>query len=451
MLPCACSRREMLLGSACGFGYLAFADLATRSAAAEAARNPLAPKSPHFPARAKRVIFLFMSGGPSHVDTFDYKPELQKRDGQGIPASAGAAAKKVRPGDRLLASPWEFRQHGQSGLWISDDLCLLNSMHTNSPNHATATRQIHTGATNFVRPSVGAWTLYGLGTGNESLPGFVTIGQLGRGGGAENRGAAFLPAVFQGTPLFQGTIAHLHNAAVPRGVQQEQIQALRSLNDELQRRLDPDLQLEGVIQSYELAFRMQAVAPKVLDLDQETKKTHQLYGMDRPETEEMGRNCLLARRLVEAGVRFIEVGGGGSWDHHARMRSELGEVARRTDQPIAALLMDLKQRGLLKETLVVWGGEFGRQPANGNRDGRDHNNSGYTMWLAGGGVKGGLRHGATDDLGFAAIQDPVHIHDLHATILHLLGLDHERLTYRHSGRDFRLTDVHGQVIKGILA
>jgi hypothetical protein len=401
-----------------------------------------------------------MNGGPSHVDTFDHKPELQKYDGKPVPGSLAAASRKVQPGSLLMASPWRFARHGRGGLWISelfphlvrcaDELCVLRGMHCDSPAHIAACRQLHTGATTFVRPSVGAWVLYGLGTENDSLPGFVTVGQLGRGGDAHNRGSAFLPAAYQGTHLADGTIAHLGNPAGARGVQQEQLRALRDLNDDLQRRTDPDPQLEGVIQSYELAFRMQSVAPEVLDLGRESRKTLQMYGVDQPETDQFARNCLLARRLVEAGVRFVEVGGAGKWDHHARLSTELPASARATDQPAAALLADLKQRGLLDDTLVVWGGEFGRLPL-GVRDGRDHDHLGYSMWLAGGGVKAGFAYGETDELGFAAVHQRTHLHDLHATILHLLGLDHTRLTYRHSGRDFRLTDVHGTVIRDILA
>jgi hypothetical protein len=454
----ALTRRDMLLQSSCGFGYLAFASLA----AAQAARQePLARQTVHFPARARRVIFLFMSGGPSQVDTFDYKAELQRRDGEAIPDSVSRSLRRLRGGDALLASPWRFNQHGESGLWISelfphlarhaDKLCVLRGMHCDSPAHIAAIRQMHTGATTFVRPSLGAWVLYGLGAENESLPGFVTVGQLGRGGEPHNRGSAFLPAAYQGTPIGNGVIAHLGNSNLPRAAQQEQLRALRALNDDLQRRTGPDRQLEGVIESFELAFRMQSVAPAVLDLSGETPQTLAMYGVGRPETDEFARNCILARRLAEAGVRFIEVGGSGKWDQHARLRTELAESARRTDQPIAALLADLEQRGLLDDTLVIWGGEFGRLPANGSRDGRDHNNHGYTVWLAGGGAKGGIAHGRTDDFGFAAIEGRVHLHDLHATILHLLGLDHTRLTFRYSGRDFRLTDVHGNVVREILA
>jgi hypothetical protein len=440
--------------------------LARTAAAADAPfQSPLSLKPPHFAPRAKRVIFLFMSGGPSHVDTFDYKPRLNALDGKTIPAETRQmlGSDKARSG-LLFGSPWKFAQHGASGLWISelfphlakqaDKLCVLNGMHCDSPAHIAACTQLHTGQTNFIRPSLGAWTLYGLGTENESLPGFVALGELGRGGGPINLGSAFLPAAYQATTIGTGptgpTIAYLDRGDASQTLQQRQIRAVAALTGELERRTGADPQLDGVIQSFELAFRMQTVAPQVLDLRQESEETRELYGIGegRP-THTFGQNCLLARRLAQAGVRFIEV-GGGRWDHHARIDAELPEACLLADRPIAALLADLERLGMLDETLVVWGGEFGRTPV-GTRNGRDHNRYGYTMWLAGGGVRGGMTYGRTDDLGFAAVENPVHIHDLHATILHLLGLDHKRLTYRYSGRDFRLTDVHGNVVEAIIA
>ena len=463
------TRREMLKESACGFGYLALAAMAADAAASQRAADPLAPKAPHHAPRAKRVIFLFMSGGPSHVDTFDPKPQLQRLDGQPTPASILKRIGKS-DGDRiLLASPWKFAQHGQSGLWFSelfphlatqaDKLCMIRSMHCDSQDHGQACQQVHTGATTFVRPSMGAWLLYGLGTENNSLPGFVTIGSLGRGGGPINRGSAFLPATYQGTSLGDAkgspeqAIAHLKNRRLAPRLQAEQVSALQALNRDLLHRSGQDVQIEGVIQSYELAFRMQSVAPEILNLSLESHGTLARYGVGQRATDQFGRNCLLARRMAEAGVRFIEVGGSGAWDHHKDLREDLPSLCRATDQPIAALLEDLSQRGMLEDTLVVWGGEFGRTPENklANRNGRDHDNHGYCMWLAGGGVKGGLAYGSTDEFGYAAIENKVHIHDLHATILYLLGLDHERLTYRYSGRDFRLTDVHGRVVRELLA
>lgn len=457
------SRRQLLKGASCGFGYLAFAALANQTAKAAAGLgNPLVPRDPHFAPRAKRVIFLFMNGGPSHVDTFDYKPELQRMAGKNVPQSFSKTNAKAKPSDTLQASPWNFKQHGAGGLWISDlyphlaqladDLCVINSMHSDTPAHIGACSQIHTGHTTFVRPSIGAWTLYGLGSENDSLPGFVTIGNLGRGGGAQNRGSAFLPAAYQGTPISHGTISHLRSPHFDRDEQRQQLDLMQSLNEGLVERTGGDSQLDAVIESFELAFRMQSVAPQVLDLNGEAKSTLEMYGIgDNKPTDTFGRNCLLARRMAEAGVRFIEVGDAGNWDHHVKLKAEMEANSQQTDQPIAALLKDLKQRNLLDETLVVCGGEFGRLPANGRADGRDHNNSGFTYWLAGGGVKGGISYGRTDEFGFAAIENKVHVHDLHATILHLLGLNHERLTYRYSGRDFRLTDVHGNVVKEILA
>jgi hypothetical protein len=459
------TRRELLKHASAGFGYLALAALASEAAA----QDPLSPKTPHFAPRAKRVIFLFMSGGPSQVDTFDPKPKLQEMDGQPAPAEILKRVNKTG-GDRiLLGSPWKFSQHGEGGLWFSelyphlatqaDKLCMVRSMHCDSQDHSQACQQIHTGATTFIRPSLGAWVLYGLGTETDSLPGFVSIGELGRGGGPINRGSAFLPATFQGTPIgdakgpVEAAIAHLTNRRMSREDQAEQLQTLQALNHELLRRTEHDAQIDGVIRSYELAFRMQEAAPQVLDLSRESKTTLDRYGIGKGPTDPFGRNCLLARRMAEAGVRFIEVGGSGAWDHHKDLREDLPAVCRGTDQPIAALLEDLAQRGMLEDTLVLWGGEFGRTPENrlASRNGRDHDHHGYTMWLAGGGVKGGFAYGRTDDFGYAAIEDRVHIHDLHATILHLLGLDHERLTYRYSGRDFRLTDVYGRIVHDLLA
>lgn len=451
-------RREMLKTLSSGFGYLAFAGLATQAsqAAAAAREGPLAPKSTHFPARAKRVIFLCMRGGPSHVDTFDYKPKLS--------ADSGAAGE--RPGTKLLGSKWKFAQHGQSGLWISDlfpnvanhadDLCMLRSMQTDLPSHPQAFLQMHTGSFQFVRPSLGAWTLYGLGTENENLPGFVTLTPPGASGGAQNYGSSFLPAIYQGTRL--GTDnrpiagAQIRNLKSPLNsdIQRAELDLVQTLNRETLRRDQFNPAVEGVIESYELAFRMQKEMPQVMDIEGESEATKKLYGLENSTTADFGRKCLLARRLVEAGVRFVEV-SHGDWDQHFNLTSALGANCRSVDQPISALLTDLKERGLLKDTLVIWGGEFGRTPHAQGGDGRDHNNKAFTMWMAGGGVKGGFAHGLTDDYGYEAIEDKMHVHDLHATILHLLGLDHERLTYRYAGRDFRLTDVHGNVVKQIIA
>jgi hypothetical protein len=448
-------RREMLKTLSSGFGYLAFAGLSTQAARA-AGEGPLAPKGSHFPARAKRVIFLCMRGGPSHVDTFDYKPKLT--------ADSGAAG--TRPGTKLLGSKWNFAQHGQSGLWISelfpnvakhaDDLCLLRSMQTDLPAHPQAFLQMHTGSFQFVRPSLGAWTLYGLGTENENLPGFVTLTPPGASGGAQNYGSSFLPAIYQGTrigadnrPIAGAQIRNL-TSPLSATVQRAELDLVQTLNRETLRRDQFNPAVEGVIESYELAFRMQKEMPQVMDLSKESDATKKLYGLEDKDTADFGQKCLLARRFIEAGVRFVEV-SHGDWDQHFNLTSALGANCRSVDQPISALLADLKERGLLKDTLVIWGGEFGRTPHAQGGDGRDHNNKAFTMWMAGGGVKGGFAHGLTDDYGYEAIENKVHVHDLHATILHLLGLDHERLTYRYAGRDFRLTDVHGNVVKEIMA
>lgn len=472
------SRRQALKSVASGFGYLAFASLAHDAAAKEAASQAteptLAPKPTHFPARAKRVIFLCMNGGPSHVDTFDYKPALQQQSGEATPVG------RERGGARLLGSPFKFAQHGQSGLWFStvfpelakraDDLCLINSMHTDLPNHSQAFLQMHTGSFQFVRPSMGAWSLYGLGTENGNLPGFITINPPSDNGGARNYGSAFLPAICQGTkiggsliPGFYAALLkkdqepgpplkNIENTQLPRGLQREQLDLIRELNAH---KLQQDVyhpEIEGAIQSFELAFRMQDEVPEVLDLRSEPESIRALYGIGAGlPTDRFGRQCLLARRLAEAGVRFIEVTAPVGWDHHFIIKDELPKSAVATDLPIAGLLADLKQRGLLTDTLVVWAGEFGRTPYGQSGSGRDHNNKGYTLWMAGGGVKGGYAHGATDEFGYQAVEKPVHIHDWHATLLHLLGLDHQRLTFNYGGRNFRLTDVYGNVVSEILA
>ncbi len=463
------SRRTMLKTLSNGFGWLAFASLAQREVFA--AENPLAPKATHFPARAKRVIFITLRGGPSHVDTFDYKPKLNE--------STGRPGR--RPGTRLLGSKWDFTQHGQSGLWISelfpnvakhvDDLCLIRSMHTDFPAHPQAFLQMHTGSAQFVRPSLGAWSVYGLGTLNENLPGFVTLSPPSDVGGAQNYGSAFLPAIYQATrigsgqrPISSAGVRNLESNMSPKE-QRAALDLIQSMNRETLKRDQVNPDVEGVIESYELAFKMQTQMPGVLDVSTESAATKALYGISdggsrlgggggggqfNSSPDDFGRKCLLARRLSEAGVRFVEV-CGGNWDQHINLATGHEANAAAVDQPIAALLTDLKQRSLLADTLVVCAGEFGRTPHAQGSDGCDHNHKGFTLWMAGGGVKGGHSHGATDDLGYEAVENNVHIHDLHATILHLLGLDHERLTYRYAGRDFRLTDVHGQVVKGVMA
>jgi hypothetical protein len=451
------SRRTLLKSASSGFGYLAFAGLSTW--AGEKSGGPMAPKPSHFPARAKRVIFLCMEGGPSHVDSFDYKPKLKADAGKPIGKGRAAAA-------TLLASPWTFAQHGQSGLWVSDlfpetakhvdDLCIINGMQTDIPNHPQAFLQLHTGLFNFPRPSLGAWVLYGLGTDNENLPGFVTLCPPVNNGGASNYGSSFLPAIYQGTrigfneqPIALAKVSNLKNPRRSGAELRKQLDFVQTLNRQALERDRVNPAIEGVIESYELAFRMQGELPEVMDLSRESKATQKLYGIGTTETDDFGRQCLLARRLAEAGVRFIEICHGG-WDQHRQLEQDHGKHAYATDLPISGLLTDLKTRGLLDETLVVWGGEFGRTPFAQQGDGRDHNNKGYTMWMAGGGLKGGIAHGRTDEYGYEVVENPVHVHDLHATILHLLGLDHEKLTFRYAGRDMRLTDVKGNVVTEIM-
>jgi hypothetical protein len=467
------SRREILRTVSAGFGYLAFAGLSTmqtRCVLGEdgaddgaVSSHALAPKAPHFTARAKRVIFLCMQGGPSHLDTFDYKPKLGADEG-----------KTGRRGGQLMASPWKFQQRGESGLWISelfpelgkqaDSMCLLRSMHCDQPIHPRAMTQMHTGNAQFVRPSLGAWTLYGLGTENENLPGFVALNPQATA--VQNYGNAFLPAIYQGTKVGRpqgprpglarniprdagdAAVPDISNPRLNRQAQRAQLDFIQQLNQTKLGRDVMEPNVEGVIESYELAFRMQDALPQLMDLGGESEKTLAMYGINENPTDGFGRQCLLARRFVEAGVRFVEL-NHGNWDHHLRLREQLPTKCSEIDKPIAGLLTDLRQRGLLDQTLVIWGGEFGRTPDAQNGDGRDHNNKGYTTWMAGGGVRGGFSYGATDDHGREAVEDKCHIHDWHATILHLLGLDHERLTYRYAGRNFRLTDVYGEVIKKI--
>ncbi len=445
------TRRDVLSTLSCGFGWLAFSGLA---GAAE--NGPLAPKPSHFPAKAKRVIFLCMRGGPSHVDTFDYKPKLTE--------DSGKSGK--RPGTKLLGSKWKFAQRGKSGLWISDlfpavaqhadDMCLVRSMQTNVPAHPQAMVNLHTGNSQFVRPSLGAWSLYGLGTGNQNLPGFITITPAQGFGGAQNYGSAFLPAIYQATKI--GSEGRSVNGAQVRNIettlnptaQRAELELIQTLNREALRRDKYNPEIEGVIESYELAFKMQSQMPAAMDITKETEATKKLYGIGGGATDDMGRKCLLARKFIESGVRFVEV-THGNWDHHFNLTTTLGRNANEVDGPIAGLLTDLKQRGLLKDTLVVWSGEFGRTPHAQGGDGRDHNNKGFTLWMAGGGIKGGMSYGSTDEYGYEAVENKVQIHDLHATILATLGLDHEKLTYRYAGRDFRLTDVSGTVLKDIIA
>ena len=462
------TRRTALKTISSRLGTLALTAIASEQLAAENRSNPLAGKSPHFAARARHVIFLSMRGAPSHVDTFDYKPQLQRDSGK--PGRYGGGVR----GGTLLGSPWKFRQHGTGGLWISslfpnlssraDELCLIRGMHCDQPNHAQATTQTHTGSFQFIRPSVGAWSLYGLGTENTDLPGFIVLGQAG---GTINFGSAFLPAIYQGTKIGEeargriGRTRNNSNAEPPQlpdiknpqldaKSQRIQLDFLQQLNRSKLQRDIRQPQIEGMIQSFELAFRMQTTMPQLVDLSQETQATMKLYGIGEGPSDDFGRQCLLARRMVESGVRFVEL-TNGTWDHHSNLKEGMETQCRQIDQPISGLLTDLRQRDLLRDTLIIWAGEFGRTPHAQGGDGRDHNHKGYTTWMAGGGVKGGFSYGATDEHGYEAVAGRMHIHDWHATQLHLLGLDHEKLTYRHAGRDFRLTDVHGKVAQEILA
>jgi hypothetical protein len=468
-------RRAFLQHTANGFGLVALSALAADTAEHTAASGPLSPRPPHFEPRAKRVIFLCMQGGPSHVDTFDYKPKLIADAGRPARLPGGGVGLASRGRATLLPPQWKFRQRGEGGLWVSslfdevaqhaDKLCVINSMATDLPAHPQAFAQLHTGSTQFIRPSLGAWTLYGLGTENQNLPGFIAINPPVAA--ARAFGSAFLPAAYQATRVSgslgasvasrrggntkSSGIANIRPPLLDRDAQRTQLDLVQQLNAarlELDGGSSPGT--EGVIESYELAFRMQDEVPQVMDISQETQSTLTRYGVGSDATDAFGRQCLMARRLVEAGVRFVQV-THGNWDHHFNLSTALEDRARQVDRPIAGLLADLADRGLLNDTVVIWGGEFGRTPHSQGSDGRDHNNKGFTLWMAGGGVKGGISYGATDDYGYEAVEDRMHIHDWHATLLHLLGLDHERLTFPYAGRDFRLTDVHGTVARKIFA
>lgn len=459
------SRRALLRSLACGFGWLAVRGLAGGLHPAGLPRLPLHPP------KARRVIFLFMQGGPSQVDTFDHKPDLVRHDGSRLAFDdARTLANTGERGteQRVMKSPWAFRQHGQSGRWVSelfpemarhvDELCFIHSMTTEGVAHGPATLFLHCGSTQFVRPSFGAWVDYGLGTENRNLPGFVTIAPSLGNGGARNFGSAFLPPIHQGTPIgvAGGPVSGLGLRHLDPTADRRRFDRIRALQDAQVAAVPADPEVEALVESFELAWRLQSRAPAVFDLSGESPATLASYGIGREPTDAFGRQCLLARRLAESGVRFIQVTYGDNtanprWDQHSNLPRH-ADHARATDLPVAGLLADLKQRGLLEDTLVWWGGEFGRTPyAEKNGTGRDHNPDGFTVWLAGGGVRAGMALGATDDLGHRAVQDRVHMHDLHATLLHLLGLDHEQLTFRHDGRDFRLTDVHGRVVREILA
>jgi hypothetical protein len=457
------SRRALLRNSAAGFGLLGLRGLL-------AAENPLAPKPPHFTPRVKRVIFLFMHGGPSHLDTFDPKPRLEQDHGKPVPFKRGLTfgEDSVRG---LMKAQWPFQRYGQSGLPVSalfqnvgrhaDDLCVIRSMVGDGVDHGAALLQLHTGVFSFKRPSMGSWVLYGLGTENQDLPGFITIKPSLGHGGQNNWSSSFLPGEYQGTAIGNSgmSVEEIAKDPVPylaaRGLkgddQRYELDLLQNMNRRHLESRGGDPDLEARIGALELAFRMQMKAPEAFDVDQESPATKKLYGLDRKETRDFGWQCLLARRLSEGGVRFVQCSHSYKWDQHSELVKLHTQNAAEVDVPIAGLLHDLKTRGLFSETLVIWGGEFGRTPWAQGGDGRDHNPYGYTIWMAGAGVKPGFVYGATDEFGYHAVEDRMHLHDLHATVLHLMGLDHERLTYRWAGRDFRLTDVAGVVAKKILA
>jgi hypothetical protein len=460
MYPCRrthqpLSRREWLARSANGFGATALAGFLADHASANA-------KKPHFAAKADRVIFLFMDGGPSAMDTFDPKPRLTKENGQ--PFKMKKERTQFNNDGNTLGSPWKTAQRGKSGLWVSDlfphvatcadDLAVIRSMVSNFSEHTTANYFFHSGHGQQGRPSAGAWATYGLGSESKELPGFVVLGSgMIPPGGIDCFGSGFLPASYQGS-LFKHGKAPVADLT-PAGSQKAKLDLIRKLDAEANARLGGNDQVESAIANYELAARMQTAVPDLYDLSNETKETHALYGLDDPKTQVFGSQCLIARRMVERGVRFVELLcqnlGHDRWDQHSNLKKGHEDNARAVDKPIAALLTDLKRRGLLDRTLVLWGGEFGRTPFAQGADGRDHNPFGFSVWLAGGGTKGGIAHGATDEYGYHAIEDKVQVHDLHATILHLLGFDHTKLTFRFGGRDMRLTDVHGELVKGVLA
>ncbi len=470
MTTISVNRREALCRAACGFGHVALLGLLSSQVRGEISTvNPLSPKTSHYPAKAKRVVFLFMHGGVSHVDTLDPKPELAKRNGQPLPI-AKPKFEFAQTGN-LLASPWEFAKHGQSGVEISelfpeigsviDDICVIRSMNgADQVSHGPALLNMNTGSGVFARPSLGAWALYGLGTENQNLPGFISLAPSLYHGGAQNYGSAFLPASFQGTrigdgssPFQQATLSNLNPGDHP-SLQRLQLDLISRRNREHLARVGDDPRLEARIAAFEMSFRMQMEAPRVMDLSQESEATRKLYGAGEEPTDEYARECLLARRFIEAGVRFVQVNFSfprNYWDAHGDLRNNHSTNAKKVDKPIAGLLRDLKSRGLLDDTLVIFGTEFGRTPAAQGIDGRDHHPHAFSIWMAGGGIRGGMTYGQTDDFGYYVAKDKVTMPDFHATILHLLGFDHTQLTFRHAGRDHRLTDVDGEVVTNILA
>ncbi len=459
--PHSLNRREALRSAACGFGGLALAGLTSQASLAAGT---------HFASKAKRVVMLFMHGGVSQMDSFDRKPILNREHGKPLPFDLPGLIRPDRLG-KVFGVKWNWAQHGECGQWVSelfphtakivDKLCFIKSLHTEGEAHGQAVLRLHTGEAAFVRPSMGAWVSYGLGSGNDDLPAYVALDYPTMHGGVRLFGSSFLPAKHQAMPISLARsanklpeIQNLSSDLLSASRQREQVDAITGLSRLHAAASGGDSELEGVIESYELAYRMQSIAPEVLDLGRETPETLAMYGVDQQPTDVFARQCLLARRMAEAGVRFIQVATGYHWDHHGNIEQNMPSSAAQTDKPVAALIEDLDRRGLLDDTLVVWAGEFGRTPVaqidRGN-PGRDHNPHGYTIWMAGGGVKPGYSHGETDDFGYLAVENKVHMHDLHATILHLLGLDHEKLTYRYAGRDFRLTDVYGRVVKEVIA
>lgn len=471
--PLASTRREFLTRAGFGFGaiaasYMLGIDQARANTSSLIPSDPLAPRFPHHPAKAKSVIFLFMEGGPSHLDLFDPKPELTRLSGQPMPASFGRPITAMgTAGNTLLASKRNFKQHGESGIWVSDwlpeiaqhvdDIAVLKSCWANGLNHVGSVCQMNTGDILAGRPSLGAWTTYGLGSANQNLPTFVVMSDGPDPlGGPKNWSSGFLPASYQGTAFRNGPFP-IFDLAPPVSVsaqrQRGKLDLLAALNKNFDADKPEDSELAARLNSYELAYRMQAAAPEAVDLTSESEATRRLYGMEQEETKKFGTLCLMSRRLVERGVRFVELycGSGSGWDAHTDLDGNHTRHCRASDKPVAALLTDLKARGLLDSTLVVWGGEFGRTPFNEKGNGRDHNPWGFTMWFAGGGIKGGTVVGSTDEIGLRAVEDKSHVHDIHATILHLLGLNNETLTYLHNGRDERPTINDGQVISKLLA
>jgi hypothetical protein len=460
------SRRAFFTRAGSGLAGIALASLLRDNAllAAGAAPDALAPKKPHHPPKAKSIIWLFMEGGPSHVDLFDPKPKLLDLAGQPMPASFGRPITAMGTSNNtLMPSKRAFKQYGQSGIWVSDwypniaehvdDMSVIRSVWADGLNHVGSVCQMNTGSILAGRPAMGAWTTYGLGSANRNLPSFVVLlDNKEPVGGPKNWSAGFLPATYQGTQFRQGDTPILHlksPAGVTPGEQRGKLDFLKQLNERFSQQNPGDTEMEARIGAYELAYQMQSTAPEAVDLSEESEATKKMYGLDEPETSAFGTNCLLARRLVERGVRFVELyaGSGSGWDAHTELEKNHSKHCRATDKPIAGLLADLKSRGLLSQTLVVWGGEFGRTPFNEKGDGRDHNPWGFTMWMAGGGVKGGEYVGATDEIGLRAAERPVHVHDIHASILWLMGMDHVALTYMHNGRAERPTEVYGSVIQ----